>query len=137
VGLYAGAVNPEKANWTVLVIAMIETRSALEHLEAILAVPGLDVVFVGPADLSQALGGGPGADWTEGLVLPVLERIIRLARVAGVPAGIFCRSAAYAARMVAEGFSFVTLNSDVAYVEAGAAAALARFSSELKGSTAR
>jgi 4-hydroxy-2-oxoheptanedioate aldolase len=131
--LYAGPDYAAVANETVLAIAMIETRSAVEHLDAILAVPGLDAVFVGPADLSQAFGGPPGADWLAGLVPPLLERIVGSARAAAVPAGIFCRSATYAARMVGQGFGFVTLDGDVAYVEAGAAAALARFASELDG----
>jgi 4-hydroxy-2-oxoheptanedioate aldolase len=56
--LYAGADYAAAANATVLRIAMIETRAAVENLAAILAVPGLDAVFVGPADLSPGPTGG-------------------------------------------------------------------------------
>jgi 4-hydroxy-2-oxoheptanedioate aldolase len=129
--LYAGAHDTAAADATVLAIAMIETRAAMENLEAILAVPGLDAVFVGPADLSQAFGGPPGADWREGVVPPLLERVVQLAHAARVPAGIFCRSAEYAAQMVARGFGFVTLNSDLAYLEAGAQRSLQGFAAAL------
>lgn len=128
--LYGGADYATAANDALLAIAMIETRAAVENLEAILAVPGLDALFVGPADLSLAFGGPAGADWVEGPVPALLERIVAAARRAGVPAGIFCRSPEYAARMVALGFSFVTLNSDLAYLEQGAAQALGVFAAE-------
>src|SRR5215207_2890752 len=52
--LYGGADYPEHANDTVVVFAMIETRSALDQLDAILSVEGLDAIYVGPSDLSLA-----------------------------------------------------------------------------------
>ncbi len=97
------------ANDEVLAIAMIETRGALEEIEVIAAVPGLDGVFVGPADLSQALGGPPGADWDDGPVPAALERIVSAARDAGIHAGIYTRSVPYARRMRALGFRFMTV----------------------------
>jgi 2-keto-3-deoxy-L-rhamnonate aldolase RhmA len=53
-----------------------------------------------------------------------------------VPAGIFCRSPEYAARMIASGFTFVSLNSDLAYVEEGAQRALRSFGAALAHETA-
>jgi len=123
--LYGGADYPEHANDEILVVAMIETREALASLDAILEVPGLDMVFVGPADLSRALGGPPGADFTDGPVPTALDRIVERCAAHGVPAGVFCRSAQHAHAMLARGFRFVTADSDLGYVKAGAAAALA------------
>ena len=54
--LYAGADYAAHANEEVLTLAMIETKAGLENLEAIVQTPGLDAVYVGPADLSQSLG---------------------------------------------------------------------------------
>jgi 4-hydroxy-2-oxoheptanedioate aldolase len=125
--LYAGADYALGANDQVLTVAMIETRSAMANLAEILAVPGLDALFVGPADLSLAHGGSAGADWTEGVVPPLLERVLHSGRAAGIPVGIFARSPAYAARMVQLGFSFVTLDAELSYVERGAVAALHQF----------
>ena len=118
--LYGGNDYPTRANDTVLAIAMIETRSALEQLDDILTVPGLDAVFVGPADLSQALGGPAGTDWTDGPVPAALDTILERCAAHGVPAGIFTKSPAYARTMHDRGFAFVTVGSDLGYVAAGA-----------------
>ena len=57
--IYAGADYGDHANDDVLVMPMIETAEALENLDAILQVPGIDAVYVGPSDLSLALGYKP------------------------------------------------------------------------------
>jgi len=124
--MYAGADYASGANDAVLAIAMIETRSALEALDEILAVPGLDMVFVGPADLSQALGGPPGADFAEGPVPDALARILERSADHGVPAGVFCKDPDHARAMLERGFRFVTVDTDLGLLRRGAADALAR-----------
>ncbi|MEX2502478.1 MAG: aldolase/citrate lyase family protein [Trueperaceae bacterium] len=113
-----------RANDLVTVAAMIETRSAFEALDEVLAVPGLDMAFVGPADLSQALGGRPGADFEDGPVADALDRIVERCRAHGVAAGLFCRSPEYARAALVRGFAFVTADSDLAHLQRGASAAL-------------
>src|SRR5690625_5009825 len=67
--LYGGADYPAHANGTVVVFAMIETRQALDNLDEIVAVEGLDAVYIGPSDLASALGYKPGFGRSEpGLV---------------------------------------------------------------------
>jgi 4-hydroxy-2-oxoheptanedioate aldolase len=122
--LYGGEDYAQRANETVLAIAMIETKEALENLEDIVAVPGLDAVYVGPADLSQSLGGPPGADFEDGPVPEALARILEVATQHGVVAGLHNGSSAYAGRMVAQGFRFVTVQSDLQFLMAGAKAVL-------------
>lgn len=122
--LYGGSDYATRANETVLAIAMIETRSALDQIDDILTVPGLDAVFVGPADLSQALGEPAGTDWADGPVPTALDTILERCATHGVPAGIFTKSPAYARSMHNRGFSFVTVGSDLGYVAAGAREAL-------------
>lgn len=122
--LYGGNDYAGCADDTVLAIAMIETRAAVEALDDILKVPGLDAVFVGPADLSQSYGGPAGSDWTEGPIPALLEQIVRSCHIRGMPAGIFTRSPDYAARMIALGFTFVTIKNDIAYLNEGVTAAL-------------
>lgn len=123
---YAGADYAAGANDEVILCAMIETRAALSDLDAILDVDGLDLVFVGPADLSQALGGPPGADFDDGPVVEALDRILDACARYGVPAGIFCKDPDYARRMLDAGFRFVTAGTDVGLLGLGAAAALRR-----------
>ncbi len=128
--LYAGPDYPEHANRTVLAIAMIETRAALDNLEAILGTPGLDGVYIGPADLALSLGHKPKFDHTEPELLAPIERILGAAKAHGVVPGIHCGSAAYAKRMIDLGFQLVTLLSDQRLLVAAAKAIV----EELRGS---
>ncbi len=120
------------ANEEVVPIAMIETRGALERLDEILQVDGLGAVFVGPADLSQALGGPPGADFEAGPVAEALAHVAERCTARGVPAGLYTRSAAYAARMLRLGFRFAALGSPLQYVAEGAARAIATLREEAR-----
>jgi 4-hydroxy-2-oxoheptanedioate aldolase len=110
--LYSGADYAAHANEAVITMAMIETREALENVEDIMSVPGLDAVFVGPADLGQSLGEGPGMDRTETAVVEAIDSVLDAARRYGVVAGIFTGSVEYASQMVKKGFRFVTVLSD-------------------------
>lgn len=110
--LVMGADYPERANAEVLAIAMIETRQALDHLDAIASVPGLDMIFVGTGDLLLSLTGRVGMDTDspeiDAALTAVLDACARHQRVAG----LFTGSPAYAAAMVARGFRFVTVRTD-------------------------
>lgn len=121
--LYGGPDYASGANETVVTMAMIETREALEDLEGILAVPGLDGVFVGPSDLGQALGYGPGMDREEPELVEAMARIVGSAREKGLAAGIFTGSTEYARRVIGQGFNFVNVSSDAGLL-AGAASAV-------------
>jgi len=123
----AGAEYAARSDDEVVPIAMIETRAALEHIDELLAVPGLGAVFVGPADLSQALGGPPGADLEDGPVVDALRHVAERCAAAGVSAGIYARSPAYARRMATLGYRFVALGSALDLVASGADAALRAF----------
>ena len=118
--LYGGADYAAKANDTVIPFAMIETKQALENLDDILSVDGLDAIYVGPADLSLTLGCTPKFDQEEKPVLEAIDFIIAKAKQHGVFAGIHNGTPEYAQRMIAKGFRFVTLGSDARLMAAGA-----------------
>lgn len=119
--IYAGADYKDHADDELLVMPMIETAEAVKNLDDILSVPGVDAVYVGPADLSLTLGCTPKLDQTEAPVVEALQRIAEACRRHGVVAGIHNATAAYALRMVAAGFQFVTLASDSRFLAAKAA----------------
>jgi 4-hydroxy-2-oxoheptanedioate aldolase len=100
------------ANDEILVIPMIETQEALDNLEAILDVPGIDGIYVGPGDLSFSLGLVPRLDREEPQVLQIYERLIRETNNRGLYAGLHCASPVYAARMICSGFRLVTIAND-------------------------
>jgi 4-hydroxy-2-oxoheptanedioate aldolase len=98
---------------------MIETRGALANLDAILAVDGLDAVYIGPSDLSLALGCQPRFDQDDPTVLEAILDIGRRARAAGRIAGIHNGYPPYAKRMIAAGFNFVTVGTDTMFLADG------------------
>lgn len=110
--IYAGADYGAKANDTVLAIAMIETVEAMSNLDAILSTPGLDGVYIGPADLALSMGHTPQLDPTEPKVLAEVKRIIDTAKKHKVWSGMHCGAPAFAKRMMADGLNFATLLSD-------------------------
>ncbi len=112
-----------RANNLTLAFAMIETRQALDNLDAILAVPGIDGVFVGPSDLSVSLSGGATLDSAD--VAPALDLVAEKAGAAGKIAGIFAISPDYAADCAARGYSFIALMQDAMFMAQAADASVA------------
>lgn len=95
------------ANRATLIMVHIETRDAVERLDEIAPVPGLDVLFIGPTDLSQSYGV-PGQR-THPLVIEAGERIIAAARTAGIAAGIVVPDAEAATAWQERGVRYVTI----------------------------
>ena len=105
--------------------AMIETREALDSLDAILDLQGIDGVLVGPADLSIALNNGAAVDPLGPVVSAAAEQIARRTRAKGKVAAIFCVDDARAQTYKEQGFQLIALQTDSNMVARGAAAALA------------
>ncbi len=119
--LYAGSDYGDHADDDIVVMPMIETAEALKNLDAILSVPGVAAIYVGPADLSLALGCKPRLDQTDPPVVEAQQMIAEACKRHGVVAGIHNATAAYALRMIAAGYQFVTLASDSRFLAAKAA----------------
>ena len=110
---YGGADYQAKADDEIVVMAMIETREGLENLDAICATPGLDAVYIGPADLSFALGLAPRGDNPDPLHMATCDKIRDTAHRHGKKAAMHCMSAAFAAGAIRRGFDLVMLTSDL------------------------
>lgn len=123
--VYAGADYPQHANDTVLAIAMIETAQAMQNLDAIVSVPGLDAVYVGPGDLGLSVLGKPSPNSTDPAFMELLERILSSAKGAGIVAGIHTSSVPYAKLMIEMGMQFVTVGSDTSLMADAARAVVA------------
>lgn len=113
------------ANGLVQAIAMIETREALEALDDILAVTGIDGVFIGPADLSIALNGGAKWDPRGAPVLEAAAQVVARAKAHDKYAGMFCYDGSDASAMAELGFKLCSVGSDGAFLRAAARAELA------------
>ena len=107
------------ANQTTLALAMVETKRALEQLDAILAVDGLDGIFVGPSDLSVTLSGGksvaPGDPLLDGPIRLIAERTI----AAGKIAGAFAWGGGRVKFFRDLGYRLIALATDHAYITTG------------------
>ena len=117
---YGGADYVAKADDEIVVIAMIETKEGLANLDAICATPGLDAIYIGPTDLSFALGLPPKMDNDHPLHLETCDRIRDTAHRHGKKACMHTMSAAFAAGAVKRGFDLVMLTSDLSSMAAGA-----------------
>jgi 4-hydroxy-2-oxoheptanedioate aldolase len=116
----------KEADDATMTFAMIETRAALANLDAIAATPGIDVLFVGPSDLSMALSEGETLDAHSADVEAALEKILAACKTAGKIPGLYCVDGARAAAMAQRGFRFLTVGSDLAFLRAGAEGQLAK-----------
>ena len=116
----ADGLTAEQVNERILGIVQIETLSALSNVEEIAAIPGVDVLFVGPADLSTALGIPGQLDAPA--FRSAVARVVAAARGAGIAAGILSRNAEHAAACLDDGFSFVGVGSDATLLASAARA---------------
>src|SRR5512135_1742227 len=117
--LYGGPDYFQHANDTVVRFAMIETAQALDNLDAILSVEGVDAIYIGPSDLSISLGCKPSFDELEPKAAQAVEHILARARHHGVVAGMHNGGPAAARARIAKGFRFVTVSSDARLLAAG------------------
>ncbi len=113
-----------EANQLTVTFAMIETRTALDNVEAIATTPGIDALFLGPADLSIALSQGTDVDPMAAEVDREIDRITAAATKAGKIMGAYCHTAERAIALAKRGVRFLAVGSDMGFLRAGAAAAL-------------
>ena len=106
----------EIANSETLVIPLIETNEAVQDIGRILGVPGLEAIFLGPADLSASLGhtGRWEGDGVAETILSVRER----AEAAGVAVGIIGRDLDEQALRREQGFRMIGVGSDTGFIAA-------------------
>jgi 4-hydroxy-2-oxoheptanedioate aldolase len=104
---------------------MIETADALDHLDEILSVEGVDAVYVGPADLSLSLGLPPGNNDDSATFTAAVEAIVTACRRHGVVPGIHASGALTKLRRE-QGFVMITVASDILAMRSGLAGELAQ-----------
>ncbi len=138
VAFAAGSDYGAKANDQIIGFAMIETQAAMDNLDAIAATPGLDGLYIGPADLTLSLSNGalrPGFDRQEPEMIEAIRRILAAAKANGIRAGLHCGTPDYAARAIGWGFDMVTVGGDARFLAAAAGASVAQMRA-LMGGTA-
>ena len=136
--VYGGPDYADQANNEILKFAMIETKESLENLDEIMKTPGLDGIYIGPADLSLAVGQQPSFDKPEGdPVYEVIMRILEHTKKNKIIAGIQNGQPEYAEKMIKKGFQLVTIGSDQRYMTAASKSALSKLKRDQKKDTGK
>ena len=117
----------KRANDEICVLVQVETKTALDNLESIAAVDGVDGVFIGPSDLAAALGhlGNPAHPDVQAAISDAVKRL----KAKSKPAGILTSVEADAKRYLAEGYTFVAVGTDMGLLARGGEALAAKFKS--------
>lgn len=106
---------------------MIETVEAIENLEAIATVPGVDGFYIGPTDLAITMGLTPQLDHPDPRHAAAVQKVVDVARAHKLAAGIHVTGPEEGIRRYKQGFNFCPIASDVGMVAAGARSALSAF----------
>ncbi len=125
--LYAGPDYVKKANETILLMAMVESKQAIDNLEDILRVPGLDGIYVGPSDLAVSMGENAGFDPRFPAVYEAIQYVAAKCKEKNIVAGIHVGSVLYGQEMRETGYRFMAYLSDFRLMQWAASNALAVF----------
>jgi 4-hydroxy-2-oxoheptanedioate aldolase len=124
--LITGSASPDELGTDALCIAMIETRDGLDNLDEIAATPGLDGLYIGPSDLSIALGlpprgvaVDPGED--RRALADAIERVREACEANGLIPGMHCAAGEAAAKYADAGFKLITVGVDTSWYKAAVA----------------
>jgi 2-keto-3-deoxy-L-rhamnonate aldolase RhmA len=114
--------NLAHANDNSMLMVQVETAEAVQYLDEIVTIAGVDVLFVGPTDLSISLGvpGQPEAP----TVIEAIERVIARCKANGVATAIQANDLAYAKRWVEEGMEIISYSSEIGLLTAAASAGI-------------
>ncbi|TFK23494.1 Phosphoenolpyruvate/pyruvate domain-containing protein [Coprinopsis marcescibilis] len=107
------------ANDSTLVIVQIETKEAVNNLESIVQVDGIDALFIGPYDLSISLGFPPPSPNPHPEVEKVIQRVLQVSKQANKKCAIFCASGTQAKGRAKQGFDMINITSDTGSIVEG------------------
>ncbi len=131
--LVYGADYYAKANDIIMVICMIEDRRAVDRIDKIMAVPDLDVCFIGPNDLASSLGVPTGLDNQHPDHIAAVEIVVEAGKRSGVATGIHCIDGNEATRRIQHGMTWFPIASDARLLKSAVDLELARVTSGANG----
>ena len=131
--IYGGADYADHANDEILKLAMIETKESLDKLDEIMSTDGVDGIYIGPADLSLAIGEKPGFDRPEDTkAYSEILRILEHAKKNNIFAGIHNGTPEYAQKMINKEFNFVNIGAEQTAMNTGVKAIKKKMKNKIK-----
>jgi 2-keto-3-deoxy-L-rhamnonate aldolase RhmA len=115
---FVGQSYAQFANDNVMVIPIIEQKQAVDNIEAIASVPGIDVMFIGASDLSYSLGVGGQRDHP--LMLEAIAKVLAAGKKFGVPVGYPSGNPDEISKLIAQGFLFFQASTDLGMMKSAA-----------------
>ncbi|MBV9260473.1 MAG: hypothetical protein JO205_03800 [Pseudolabrys sp.] len=112
-----------EANDNIITLAMIETPEAMDNLDAIAAIPGIDILFVGPSDLSITLTKGAELDPHSKIVEAANDKVLAACKRAGKFAGLYCATPERALEVSKRGFRYCAVGNDLGFIRGAYAVA--------------
>lgn len=125
-GMYLNQATPAEVNEQVMCFVMIETVQAVENAEEICSTPGVDGVYLGPADLAISMGFAFGREELPAAHAEAMEHVRAACESAGIIAGTHTGGGADAFKAIESGFRMATVSTDAAIFKSAAAAHLLR-----------
>lgn len=124
--LYPGENYVDAGNKAVVAVVQIESAAGVEAAEEIAKVPGIESIYVGPADLAVTYGLPGRADWEDGAVAEAVEQLVEITRKNGIGLGLYCSDPEFAVTQMREHhLAYAGLGIDLLYVGKQARVSLA------------
>lgn len=130
--LYGGVDYFEHANEEIALIVQIEHIDAVNRVDDILSVAGVDGFFIGPSDLAISMGLKPGLDNSDPKHVAAVSKVLASGKKHGVAGGILVDSPEAVNERIAEGFKFIGLSSDEGFMRSAASAAVSKINRDRK-----
>jgi 2-keto-3-deoxy-L-rhamnonate aldolase RhmA len=129
----SGSDYAKFANENVLVVVIIEQKQAIDKIDEIASVPGIDVLFIGVNDLSYSLG--VGGKTNDPLVEEAVSKVLAAGKKHNIPVGYPAGNPAEINKRIAQGFRFFQASSDLSLMAAGARDLLSKIQQEESGAS--
>ncbi len=110
--VYAGDDYAERADDTIITLAMIETQKGFDNRDEIMSVAGLDGVFIGIGDLRLTMTGKAGLDSSDAVIAAALDELLETAQRHGIIAGVFAASPEHGVELIRRGYRIVSVMTD-------------------------
>ena len=130
--LYGGYDYFAHSNEEIALIIQIEHIDAVNNIDEILSVAGIDAYFIGPSDLAASMGIKPELDNTDPRHIEAVKKVVAAGKKHHVPGGILVGSPGAVGERIAQGFQFIGLGSDEGFLRSAASAALSKVGQDRK-----
>ena len=127
----------KNANDEILVVLQTESPEGVDNAEAIYSLPGVDAIFIGPADLQAQMRGPDGKDPTPEAHEAMMQRVLTIGKKVGTPVGLHVQSVEDVKKRIEQGWQFLAIGSEMRFMTLEAQRVVAALNLKQAGDLAR